>query len=160
MLEPEAVAPGAVQATPRPPMPKANQPEAKRARMERWKKDPSEMDKDMAKQREALARAEKEDAKVPCPPTLPCLLGVVWLLCPWLSFLVSLPRVVERSTRTMRGAGNKEGGGGVVSLVVEGQPALGWDEFNRTSKVGKDVFHAHYDNFPRVFFGGVLTCCR
>lgn len=66
MLEAEAVAPGAVQATPHPPMPKANQLEPKRKRMERWKKDPSEMEKDMAKQRESLARAEKEDAQVPC----------------------------------------------------------------------------------------------
>lgn len=66
VLEPEAVAPGAVQATPRPPMPKANQPGPKRARMERWKNDPSEMEKDMAKQRESLTRAEKQDAQVPC----------------------------------------------------------------------------------------------
>lgn len=64
MLEPEDIAPGAVQTTPRPPMPKANQLEAKRARMMRWKKDTSEMEKDMAKQREALAKAEKEDAQV------------------------------------------------------------------------------------------------
>lgn len=68
VLEPEAVAPGAVQATPRPPMPKANQPEAKKSRVQRWKKDPSEMEKDMAKQREALARVEKEDAQVHTNP--------------------------------------------------------------------------------------------
>lgn len=64
VLEPEEAAPGAVQATPCPPMPKANQLEPKRTRMERWKKDPAEMEKDMAKQRESLARAEKEDAQV------------------------------------------------------------------------------------------------
>lgn len=63
VLEPEEAAPGAVQATPRPPMPQANQLEPKRTRMERWKKDPSEMEKDMAKQWESLARAEKEDAQ-------------------------------------------------------------------------------------------------
>lgn len=72
VLEPEAVAPGAVQATPRPPMPKANQPEAKRSRIERWKKDPSEMEKDMTDQRKSLARAEKEDAQVRCG-AVPCL---------------------------------------------------------------------------------------
>lgn len=64
VLQPEEVAPGAVQATPRPPMPKANQLEPKRARMARWKKDPSEMEKDMAKQREALKKAEEEDEQV------------------------------------------------------------------------------------------------
>lgn len=64
VLEPEEMSPGAVQASPRPPMPKANQLEPKRARMERWKKNPAEMEKDMAKQRESLARAEKEDAQV------------------------------------------------------------------------------------------------
>lgn len=63
MLDPEESAPGAVQATLRPPMPKANQLEPKRTRMERWKKDPSEMEKDMVKQRESLAKAEKEDAQ-------------------------------------------------------------------------------------------------
>ncbi|CAM9794372.1 unnamed protein product, partial [Ectocarpus sp. 13 AM-2016] len=64
VLQPEEMAPGAVQATPRPPMPKANQLEPKRARMARWKKDPSEMEKDMAKQREALKKAEKEDEQL------------------------------------------------------------------------------------------------
>lgn len=64
VLEPEEMSPGAVQASPRPPMPKANQLEPKRARIERWKNNPAEMEKDMAKQRESLARAEKEDALV------------------------------------------------------------------------------------------------
>ena len=64
VLEAEDVAPGAVQATPRPPMPKANQLEAKKARLERWKKDPSLIEKDMDQQREALDRAQKEDLQV------------------------------------------------------------------------------------------------
>lgn len=53
-----------MQATPHPPMPKANQLEPKRARLVRWKKDPDEIEKDMAKQREALKRAEREDLQV------------------------------------------------------------------------------------------------
>lgn len=64
VLEVEDVAPGAVQATPRPPMPKANQLEAKKARLVRWEKDPSLIEKDMDRQREALNRAQKEDLQV------------------------------------------------------------------------------------------------
>lgn len=64
MLDAEDVAPGAVQATPRPPMPKANQLEAKKARLQRWEKDPSLIEKEIGQQREALKRAQKEDLQV------------------------------------------------------------------------------------------------
>ena len=50
--------------TPRPLTPKANHLEEKRARLARWENDPSLIEKDMAKQREAVSRAEEKDARV------------------------------------------------------------------------------------------------
>lgn len=64
VLDTEDIAPGAVQATPRPPMPRANQLEAKRERMLRWEKEPSAIEKDMKGQRQAVQCAQKEEAQV------------------------------------------------------------------------------------------------
>ena len=72
VLDAEEVAPGGVMVTPRPLIPKANQLEAKQARLARWEKDPSLIEKDMADRREAVSRAEEKDLRV-CvrvPPVL------------------------------------------------------------------------------------------
>lgn len=64
MLDAEELSPGDVMATPLPPMPKANQLEAKRARLARWKRDPSVIEKEIAEQKDAVTRAEEKDALV------------------------------------------------------------------------------------------------
>lgn len=64
MLDAEEFSPGDVMATPLPPMPKANQLEAKRARLARWQRDPSVIEKEIAEQKDAVTRAEEKDALV------------------------------------------------------------------------------------------------
>ncbi|CAN0444603.1 unnamed protein product, partial [Ascophyllum nodosum] len=64
VLDAEEVTPKGTMVTPRPLIPKASHLEEKRARLARWKNNPSLVERDMTKKREAVSKAEDEDALV------------------------------------------------------------------------------------------------